>query len=323
MIFSRITTICVCLLVHVSARHAMVIIDPYSANILKGKHPHSRMYPASLTKMMTMCLLLEAVQNRVVSLNTPFVASAYACSQPPSRWGLKLGQTLTVRECLSLLLVRSANDVAVMVAENLAGSVARFVKQMNHKARVWAMYNTRFQNPTGWHHPHQYSSAYDMALLIRALWNQYPKHRRLLSQASFTHPRGTFRHTNILQGKVSGMMMSKTGYTGPAGWNLAVMMEPKQKNPAIIVIMKMDSARKRADYMLNIIHALYKIKPAQTPAHKPRSRVYLTKAFKQKDLALKMKKKKSVSKARINFVKVKTKRHLSRQMAKNSFLRKN
>src|SRR5262249_36569311 len=148
--------------------------------------------PASLTKMMTLYLLFDAVQHGRISMDTRMTASRHAAGQPPSRLGLRCSRrhgcdSLTVEQAIRGIVVQSANDVAVVVAERLGnGSEDRFVAMMNAKARDLGMTNTHFVNPNGLPNPRQYSSAHDLAMLSQALWRDFPQYYHYFQTAGFS-----------------------------------------------------------------------------------------------------------------------------------------
>ncbi|MEO0980050.1 MAG: D-alanyl-D-alanine carboxypeptidase family protein, partial [Pseudomonadota bacterium] len=177
-------------------------------------------FPASLTKMMTLYLLFEAVAEGRYSLSSPLTVSANAAAQPPAKIGLKAGTTITVQQAARALSVRSANDVGVAVAENLAGSEAAFARQMTQQARALGLSRTRFENATGLPDPGQVTTARDMAKLGLALKRRFPQYASYYRAKSFTYNGRTFKATNNLLGKVSGVDGLKTGYIRMSGYNL-------------------------------------------------------------------------------------------------------
>ncbi|WP_298822229.1 D-alanyl-D-alanine carboxypeptidase family protein [uncultured Roseibium sp.] len=193
-------------------------------------------YPASLTKMMTLYLLFEAVSDGRYSLSSPLEISANAAAQPPAKIGLKAGSTITVQQAARALAVKSANDVAVAVAENIAGSEAAFARQMTQQARALGMGKTRFVNATGLPDPAQVTSARDMAKLGLALKRRFPQYSSYYRQKSFTYNGRSFRATNNLIGKVPGVDGLKTGYIRMSGYNLVATARRAGKQLIVVVI---------------------------------------------------------------------------------------
>ncbi|MEE8202308.1 MAG: serine hydrolase, partial [Alphaproteobacteria bacterium] len=141
------------------AARAAIIVDVHTGAVLYQKHADRRHHPASLTKMMTLYLLFEALDEGRVSLDTRFRVSARAAGQPKSKLGLRKGQTIAVRDAIPALIVKSANDVATVVAEALGGVEWRFATQMMRKARELGMRRTGFRNASGLPNRRQLSTA--------------------------------------------------------------------------------------------------------------------------------------------------------------------
>ena len=211
-------------------------------------------YPASLSKMMTLYLLFEAVSEGRYSLSTPLSVSAKAASEPPAKIGLKAGSTITVEEAARALAVKSANDVAIVVAENRAGSEAAFARQMSSQARALGLSRTRFVNATGLPDPGQVSSARDMAVLGLALKRRFPQYASYYRAKSFSYNGRTFRATNNLVGKVAGVDGLKTGYIRMSGYNLVATANRGGKR-LIVVVMGGASEAARDKEVTRLIEA--------------------------------------------------------------------
>jgi len=201
-------------------------------------------FPASLTKMMTLYLLFEAVAEGRYTLSSPLTVSENAAAQPPAKIGLKAGSTITVQQAARALAVRSANDVGMAIAENLAGSEAAFARQMTQQARALGLTRTRFVNATGLPDPKQVTSARDMAKLGLALKRRFPQYAGYYRAKSFAYNGRTFKATNNLLGKVAGVDGLKTGYIRMSGYNLVATVRRGGKQ-LIVVVMggKSESAR--------------------------------------------------------------------------------
>jgi D-alanyl-D-alanine carboxypeptidase len=232
-------------------------MDPCSGKIIDGVNIHAKVYPASLTKMMTLFILFEEMEKKRISLTTRFTVSQRACDQPPGKLWVKKGQTISVLQCILALAVRSSNDIAVVVAENVSKGFNPFVNRMNATAQRLNMTRTKFKNPSGWHHPQQYTTACDISRLTRALWSRFPQYRHLLNRPYFIYRDTQYSNTNRLCQFLRGIQLSKTGYTCPAGFNLAMVTE-RHNRPVIAVVMGMTSARQRDHHMTRIIEAFYK-----------------------------------------------------------------
>ena len=261
--FSRIIPrICILIvLAHAScvqaARYVAVVTDFKSGNILAEKDCDVPVYPASLTKMMTLYLVFEALEKKEITLSQRLKMSLKASQQPPSKWGVRPNQSLSVRQCVAILSIKSANDIALGIAENLAPSAKDFVHNMNKKAKALGMHNTHFCTPSGWHDRNQKSTARDMAILLRALCIHFPKYVGCLGLRSIQKGKSTIRNTNKLLGRVSGVRLGKTGFTCPSGWNLATLTQ--RKTGAIIsVVMGMHSSHARNQHMTHLIETFYR-----------------------------------------------------------------
>lgn len=213
-----------------------LVLDASTGQELYGVEADAPRYPASLTKMMTLYLLFEEVAAGRYSLSSPLTVSAKAASQPPAKLGLKAGSTITVEQAARALSVKSANDVAVTVAENLAGSEAAFARQMTTQARAMGLGRTRFVNATGLPDTAQVTSARDMARLGLALKRRFPQYASYYRATSFRYNGRTFRATNNLIGKVAGVDGLKTGYIRLSGYNLVATANRGGKQLIVVVI---------------------------------------------------------------------------------------
>jgi D-alanyl-D-alanine carboxypeptidase len=225
-------------------KYAAIVLEASSGRILYERMSHEARYPASLTKMMTLYLLFEQLQKGAVTLSTPLTASQYACSQEPTRLGLKPGDQVTVEDAVKALVVRSANDVAVMIAEHLGGSEYAFAARMTQKARELGMARTTFANASGLPDTSQKSTAWDLALLSRRLVTDFPQFYPYFRQQSFTWGGRSFEGHNNLMKFLDGADGLKTGYTRVSGFNLASSATRKGTR-LIAVVMGGRSARDR------------------------------------------------------------------------------
>jgi D-alanyl-D-alanine carboxypeptidase len=223
-----------------------LVVEQASGRTISAVNADTPRYPASLTKMMTLYLLFDALDRGRVRMNSPLRVSRYAASRPPSRLGLRPGQTITVRAAILALATKSANDVAVVVAENLAGNEAAFARQMTAKAQSLGMRRTIFRNASGLHHPQQRTTARDMAQLGRALLRDHPQQYRIFATRSFRWGRAHHANHNRLMNSYRGMDGIKTGYTGPAGYNLVASASRKGRRLVGVVMGSRSSAVRNA-----------------------------------------------------------------------------
>jgi len=202
--------------------YTAIVIDATNGNILYQNEPDKPMYPASLTKIMTLYMIFDALESGTVTLETEWPVSAHAQAARPSELGLVEGQSINVDDSIMALMTKSANDVASVAAEGLGGgSEWRFSVMMTEKARELGMNNTTFMNASGWHDDEMFSTARDMAILSLRMQSDFPQYYHLFSTTEFTYNGQTYGNHNKLLGVVDGVDGLKTGYTGPAGWNLA------------------------------------------------------------------------------------------------------
>jgi len=213
-----------------------IVVDARSGRVLYEKDAEGLRYPASLTKMMTLYLLFEALDSGRLTSRTPLTVSEEAASRPPSKIGVEEGTAITVDGAARALAVRSANDVAVVVAENLAGSEEAFARAMTAKARQLGMKNTTFVNASGLPDPRQVSTARDMAMLGKALADRFPRQFRYFSTPEFRFGSRKWRNTNKLLTSVEGMDGIKTGYIRDSGYNLAASVRRDGRHLIAVVI---------------------------------------------------------------------------------------
>jgi len=222
-------------------RYAAYVMDARTNEVLLEDQADEIRFPASLTKMMTLYMLFEAIERGDVSMNTRMTASRNASRQPPSRLGLACTRrrgcdSLTVEQAIRALVVQSANDVATVVAERLGGTEARFAANMSARARELGMTDTRFANASGLPDSRHRTTARDMAILAQALWRDFPEHYHYFQQTSFTWRGRNIRGHNRLLGTVDGVDGMKTGYTRASGFNLATMAERNGRRVVVVVL---------------------------------------------------------------------------------------
>ncbi|MYZ46657.1 D-alanyl-D-alanine carboxypeptidase [Rhizobiales bacterium L72] len=227
-------------------RYAALVVDAKSGETLYERYADEPRYPASLTKMMTLYILFEEMSAGRVTLDTQFTVSKYAASMPPSKLGIPAGRTIRVEDAIKALCVKSANDIAVVVAENIEGSVEAFARRMNRTARAIGMSRTTFNNPNGLPDPTQKTTARDMARLGRALQDRFPRYFAFFSTRTFTWGRATYRNTNHLLGTVDGVEGIKTGYTRASGFNLVTSVKRGDRRIVAVVLGGATSASRNA-----------------------------------------------------------------------------
>jgi len=231
---------------------AAIVADLTSGKVLFSKAAEEPRFPASLTKMMTLYLVFQDLERGRVSLESPLVVSDYAAAQTPTKLGLRRGETIRVDEAIRALVTHSANDAAVAVAENLAGSEPAFAARMTQTAHALGMTNTQFRNASGLSHPEQYSSARDMMVLGAALQAHFPRYFAYFQTDSFTFRGRSFRNHNRLLGRIEGVDGIKTGYTRASGFNLVTSVR-RGGRTFVAVVMGWPTAKSRDQQMENLI----------------------------------------------------------------------
>ena len=206
--------------IHAYAENRATLILNSSGKVLHEKNAQKKLYPASLTKLMTVYLIFEGLKHGNLSFNKKLVVSKKASRMQPTKLGLKRGEKISVRDAATGMLVKSFNDSTVVLAEGFAGSEQKFVKIMNRRARQLGMSDTHFENASGLHHPKQITTAYDMAKLAMALMRDFPEYYYLFSVNSFLFKRSFYKNKNYVKKHLVGVEGMKTGYTSNAGWNI-------------------------------------------------------------------------------------------------------
>jgi D-alanyl-D-alanine carboxypeptidase len=234
-------------------RYAAIVIDANSGEVLHEDQADARRFPASLTKMMTLYMLFEAIERGEIREDDVLTASELAATQPPSRLGLQQNDEITVEDAILALVVQSANDVATAIGERLGGSEARFAALMTQRARALGMSHTRFANASGLPDPNQWTTARDMATLSRALLEDFPDYYCYFQTVSFSWGDYSGRNHNHLLWEVDGVDGIKTGYTRASGFNIATSAV-RYGHRLIAVVMGGESARARdaqTAYLIN------------------------------------------------------------------------
>jgi D-alanyl-D-alanine carboxypeptidase len=222
-------------------RYAAIVMDARTNEVLLEDQADETRYPASLTKMMTLYMLFEALERGDLTMGTRLTASRNASRQPPSRLGLGCSRrrgcdSITVEQAINALVVQSANDVATMVAERLGGSEARFAANMTARARELGLADTRFANASGLPDSRHRTTARDMAILAQALWRDFPEYYSVFQMSDFRWRRNYGRNHNRLLGQIEGVDGIKTGYTRASGFNLASMAERAGRRVIVVVL---------------------------------------------------------------------------------------
>jgi len=257
-----------------NAKYASIVIDGQNGRVLHATNADTRNYPASLTKMMTLYLLFEALKEGRLTLDSDLKVSARATRQPASRLGLRKGQTITARQAILAIVTKSANDVAMVIAESLAGNERGFAMLMTAKARQIGMRRTTFRNASGLPNRGQLSTARDMSTLARRLLSDFPHYYQFFSTTHFTYGDIRHRNHNKLLTTYQGADGIKTGYIRASGYNLVASAQRNGRR-LIGVVFGGRSPKMRNRHMANLLSKGFRLSaPARLaskglPARKP------------------------------------------------------
>jgi len=235
---------------------AALVMDAESGRVLYARSGDALRSPASLTKMMTLYILFDYIKAGRVGLNDQMSVSAHAASQDPSKLGLKKGDTITVQEAIYALVIKSANDAAVVVAEYIGGSEGRFAQLMTQRARDLGMRRTQYRNASGLPDEAQLTTARDLAILSRSMMRNHPRLFDYFRATSFTWKGKTIRTHNRVLTSLNGANGIKTGYTKASGFNLTTSAERNGKR-LIGVVLGGDTWKARDDEMKAMLEAWF------------------------------------------------------------------
>ena len=224
---------------------ALLLVEAESGTVLEAQNATIPWYPASVTKMMTAYVTLKAVKDGKITLDTLFTVSPTAASQSPSKMGFKPGTQVTADNALKMMLVKSANDMAVVLAEGVGGSIDDFSAMMNETARKLGMTQTSYVNPNGLPADGQITSARDLAILARAIIHDLPEYEYFVHIPSIRYGRRVTQNFNKLIGRYPGADGFKTGFICASGYNL-VGSATRNGKRLIAVVLGASSGQMRA-----------------------------------------------------------------------------
>lgn len=231
-------------------QYACVVVETRSGSlsVLHKENADQLRYPASLTKLMTLYLTFSALQSHKLGFDTYLIASHHAAAQPSMKIDLHPGEKISVRSLLSSLVVVSANDSAVVLAEKLGGSEKNFAYLMTQKARQLGMTRTSFANASGLYNSRQVTTAMDMAKLMIAIKHDFPQYYHLLSLTHFSYKGVQYgSHTRLMR-SYKWAKAAKTGFISQSGFNLVLNADKNNEN-LVAVIMGGSTAKSRDDFM--------------------------------------------------------------------------
>jgi D-alanyl-D-alanine carboxypeptidase len=262
-----------------------MVIDANTGRVLHDNAGSEPRYPASLTKMMTLYLVFEGIDAGRLSFSTPLTVSERAAAAAPSKLGLSAGEKISLGDAVKALIVKSANDMAIAIAERISGSEADFAGLMTRRARQIGMADTTFHNASGLPDPRQITTARDMLTLAMRMQDDFPEHYRLFATRSFSYGGRTYRTHNALLGRFPGVDGIKTGYTRASGFNLVSAYRAGGKHIVAAVFGGVSANLRDAHMRMLLARAIEKastdrtrksgpqliadVKPAKRPQPKP------------------------------------------------------
>ncbi len=252
---------------------SLLLVDAITGEEILSDNASQIRFPASLTKMMTLYIIFEKLQKKELSLDETFKISKRAARMPPTKLYLRPGTTITVRDAIPAIALKSANDVSVAAAEHISGSEAAFSELMTQRAYDLGLKNTAFYNASGLPNHRHVSTARDMALLGQALLRDFPQYYGVFSRTDFLFKGRQYRNSNRLLGKVDGIDGLKTGFTPAAGWNLAASRRIGSQRVIGVVMGESTAARRdlTMTYLLNKqVPTLEQIREAELVVRKRR-----------------------------------------------------
>ena len=254
----------------IAATYAAMVMDARDGSVLHAENADQRLHPASLTKMMTLYVAFEAVENGEISLDTKVKISKKAASEPPSKLGLKAGQRIRLRYLIRAAAIKSANDAATAIGEAIEGSEAAFARRMNRTAKALGMNRTTFKNAHGLTQQGHLSTARDMTILGRHVFYDYPEYYHLFSRRTANAGIKKVRHTNTrFLANYRGADGIKTGFTSAAGYTLTASAE-RGRERIITTVFGGRSIATRNKQVSKLMDLGFKKAPTNVYLRKPR-----------------------------------------------------
>ncbi|HKQ55388.1 MAG TPA: D-alanyl-D-alanine carboxypeptidase family protein [Methyloceanibacter sp.] len=229
-----------------------LVFEPFNGTVFYAEDPDAAWFPASLTKLMTAYVAFQALKEGTIKLDSPVVCSKKATQQAPSKLWLKEGESITLEVALQVLIVKSANDVAMMIAETVAGSEEAFVARMNDAAKHLNMTRTVFANPNGLPDERQVTTARDLAKLARAIIIEFPEHAALFTTVTVQVGKQTIRTHNGLLVNYPGADGMKTGFICDSGFNV-VASATREGRKLVAVILGEPSVASRRERAIDLL----------------------------------------------------------------------
>jgi D-alanyl-D-alanine carboxypeptidase len=242
----------VCAMLGVARANPMLLVDMDTLEVLSAQDAGQPWHPASLTKLMTAYVAFEQIATGRVSLQTPVVLSRKAVSQAPSKSGLPVDSALSMQDALYIMVVKSANDVAMAIAETVGGDEAGFVSMMNETAARMGLTATHFTNPNGLHNPAQVTSARDLAVLSLYIRQSFPQFLPMFGTEMVQLGKARLESQNALLTKFSGTTGMKTGFVCASGLNMVATVE-RNGRKFLAVVLGASSARERNERAAELV----------------------------------------------------------------------
>jgi D-alanyl-D-alanine carboxypeptidase (penicillin-binding protein 5/6) len=229
-----------------------LVVDAKTGKILYDKDSTTKIHPASLTKLMTLYLMFEALESGKLKIQQKLRISQNAEKMLPCKLGLKKNDYITVKDAILAIAIKSANDVSVAVAENINGTEAKFAQLMNIRAKQLGMKDSYFTNASGWHDPRQKTTARDLAKLSIAIKRDFPQYYNVFSKKSFVFRGNIIKGHNKVSDTYDGAEGLKTGFHTPAGYNLAIAAT-RDKKSLVAIVTGGKSAASRDRQMVKLL----------------------------------------------------------------------
>jgi D-alanyl-D-alanine carboxypeptidase len=245
--FVRCLSVCLALLPTLATPASaipMLLVDAKSYQVLYAEDAGQPWHPASLTKLMTAYLAFAAIKDGRVSLDTPIKISQHAWNQAPAKSGLAVGSAVTLRDALYIMLVKSANDVAVAIAEAIGGTEKNFVSEMNMMAQQMGLTATHYENANGLNNPKQVTSARDLAMLALYIRRDYPQYQPMFETEAVRLGTSVLETNNGLLQHFEGTTGMKTGFVCASGLNIVATVD-RDGHSLVAVVLGGSSARER------------------------------------------------------------------------------
>ena len=237
---------------HSESDIAGVVVDGNTGKTLYARNENEQRFPASITKVMTLYLLFEQLERGRLGLDSDIRVSAFAAAQKPTKLGLHPGESIRVDDAIRAVVTRSANDIAVAIAETIGGDESHFATLMTQKARELGMTRTHFANASGLPNADQFTTAHDLAILGRAVQERFPRYYGYFATRVFYFRHAAIVNHNHLLDRVEGMDGIKTGYTNASGFNLLTSVK-RGGHYIVAVVLGGPSARSRDRIMAGLI----------------------------------------------------------------------